>query len=803
MLKNNFLIAWRNLKRDKLFAALNIFGLAIGIVACLLIYVHVVDELSFDAHHRKADRIYRVQSLINYGDKADAFGITPYPIVGALLGEFPEIETGAAMLRTGKTFLEYEGEQHALEHSFYVDTTFFRIFDLRFLAGGVHALDKPDNIVIGKKLAQRIFGADDPMGRLLKAPGRTLEVAGVLDEDAFNTHIPISLFLSAPGMLPESKAHLTADWGNHNTFSYLVLSPEADVKGFQAKLDRFVEERMRPEWGSEFQGSIQLRLEPLREIHFNNTLTHDGPNKGNRAYVILLAMVAILILAVGCINFINMSTADATRRAREVALRKVVGAQRQQLIVQFIGGSVMVTCLAITLALVLLWLTLPGFNSISGKTMSMGRILEPGLVGVLLVIVLLVGVLAGSYPAFFLARFNPQLLLKEGIPASGRQGVRKVLMGLQFVIALFLLVSTMMVHRQLEWMRSKDLGFRKENLLAVTMPTPQPQDTLNWSALRAVKTEMMHENFVEGGSFTWTLPGQERGRRLLLVDGPDGPMNHPMPTMFVDADFPEVIGMQLLAGRFFDPDIPEDRFRSVVVNESAVRTFGWKEPLNERIRFPGAGDDAAMRVIGVVKDIHYTSLHSPIEPLCIFPTDPRYSAGTLLLRLSPGDVARQMDMLSARWNGLALGKRWEATFLTDSFAQLYQAEDRLFRVFSAFTVLALLLTAMGLYALAYFTARQRTKEIGIRRVLGASVHEMILQLNSEFILLLGIAMVIAFPLTWVALARWLEGFAYHTSISPVLFIASLLVISLVTVFTVSFQAWRVAVADPVKALRHE
>jgi putative ABC transport system permease protein len=542
----------------------------------------------------------------------------------------------------------------------------------------------------------------------------------------------------------------------------------------------------------------------LREVHFNNELIYDTPKKGNKAYVTLFAIVAVLILAIACINYINMSTADATRRAKEVALRKVSGAQRGQLVAQFIGGSVLIAVIGIVVALALLRLALPAFNAITDKEIGMGYLLQGGFLVLLLLIVLAIGVVAGSWPAFFLSRFAPQLLLKEGLASgAGKQRVRKVLMGAQFAIALFMVTGTLAVFTQLHWLRTTDMGFRKENLLCITLPLPPGEDTLAWDKLRPVKDELMRQSFVTSASFTQNLPGQGSGRWVLKANTPEGRIDKPMPTMSTDADFPALLGVELTAGRFFDPKIPSDRDNAVMVNESAVKTFGWKDPLQEKIYVPGDSLDQELTVIGVVKDFHYASLHTPIEPLVLFQSSERYGAQNLVLRLQPGDLAQQLATLQVEWKKLFPNAEWDATFLTDSIALLYQAEDKLYRVFAAFAVLAIVLTIMGLYGLAYFTAKQRTREIGIRRVMGAPLLDIVRRLNTEFVLLLGLALLVAFPLAFLAIGRWLETFAYHTAMSPLLYVAALLLTLLVTVLTVSVQAWRAAVADPVKALRHE
>lgn len=805
MWKNHLLIAWRTLKRDKLFAALNIIGLAIGVVACLLIYIYVQDELSFDAHHRKADRIFRIQAHYQFGDVKDDFGITPFPIMEALLREYPDIEAGVSLFQLGQTTLEYNGQRYVAQDGYNADTSTFRTFDFTFTHGGPDALDEPDNIVIMQEMATRMFGAADPIGKLVTRNGRTLKVAGVIDGRAENTHIPMGVFMSRLGMPPQAREQLDRSWGQNSCFNYVVLAPGVDEHAFQGKMDAFVTKYIIPQWGGErFQGSIRFNLEPLREVYFNNDLIYDTPKKGNRAYVTLFAIVAVLILAIACINYINMSTADATRRAKEVALRKVSGARRGQLVAQFIGGSVLIALIGIIVALGLLWLLLPAFNAITGKAIGMGHVLSGGFAAVVVLIIVAIGVVAGSYPAFFLSRFAPQLLLKEGaVSGAGRQRVRKVLMGAQFAIALFMVTATLAVSAQLHWMRNADMGFRKENLLSIAMPLPNGADTLAWDKLRPLRTEFARHGFVRASAFATSLPGDGTGRWVLAVRTPEGKVDKPMPVMHADADLPAVIGVDLVAGRYFDPERPSDADHAVIVNESAVKAFGWKDPLQERIYVPGDSTEEELAVIGVVKDFHYASLHTPIEPLVLFQSSRRYGAQHLVLRLHPGDVAEQLATLQAEWRRHFPDAEWNAAFLTDSIAQLYAAEDKLFRVFSAFAVLSILLTVMGLYGLAYFTARQRTREIGIRRVMGAPVLDIVRRLNTEFVMLLGLALLFAFPLAFYAIGRWLESFAYHMRVSPLLFAVALLITLVVTVVTVTVLAYRAAVADPVKALRHE
>lgn len=811
MLKNYLLIAWRNLKWDTLFAALNITGLALGIAACMLIYIYVQDELSFDAHHAKRDRIFRVQGHFNFGDTQDDFGITQFPLVPTLLKEYPEIESGSRLYLLDQCQFTYNGRDYTVDDGYYADTAYFHTFDYRWVAGGPDALDQPDNLVVTQRFARELFGDADPMGKLVERNGRTLKVAGVIDERAYNTHLPLGCFLSLLGMPPQAREQLMTTWGQVSCYNYVVLAPGSDERTFQPKMDAFTAKYILPFWKQiGFKGTMRFNLEPLREVHFNNDLIYDSPKKGNKAYVMVLAVVAVLILAIACINYINMSTADATRRAKEVALRKVSGARRGQLVAQFIGGSLLIAGIAVVVALALLYLLLPGFNELSGKGVELSHLLRGGFVAVVLGIVLVIGVAAGSYPAFFLSRFAPQLLLKEGVAGgAGRQRVRKVLMGVQFAITLFMVVGTLAVFAQLHWLRTNDMGLRKEHVLVVKMPQPRPEDTLAWDAIRPIKSELAKESFVQGAAFTDFTPGGGTQRWVLRARTQDGVVDKPMPAISCDADYPALIGMRFVAGRTFDPAIPTDRTSSIIVNESLVKAFGFAEPIGSVLYVPGDADatppqpDQELKVIGVVKDFNFASLHTPIEPLVIFQGHPRYGVGDLLLRLAPGDVQAQLGTLQARFKEMQPAADWSATFLADDVARLYLAEDKLFRVFTAFAVLTLLLTVMGLYGLAYFTAKQRTREIGIRRVMGASLADIVRRLNREFIVLLALALLVAFPLAFYAIGRWLETFAYHTHLSLLLYVAALLITLLVTVATVTYHAYRAAVADPVKALRYE
>ncbi|MGV3637786.1 MAG: ABC transporter permease, partial [Flavobacteriales bacterium] len=683
MWSTNLRFAWRILLRDKLFSALNVVGLAIGVVACMLIYIYVQDELSFDAHHAKADRIFRIQSHFNFGDQSDDFALTQFAMVPTLLQEYPEIESGSWLYVLNNCTFAYEGRTYVEPDGYYADTSFFRTFTYRWLHGGPEALDEPDHVVITQRLANEMFGSDPPLGKMIERNGRTLRVAGVIEDAGFNTHIPPGCFLSLLGMPPQAKQQLMDGWGQVSSYGYLVLAEGVTAEAFQPKMDAFMQKYILPYWQQDagFKGTMRFNLEPLRDVHFNNDLIYDTPKKGNKAYVSLLSIVAVLILAIACFNYINMSTADATRRAKEVALRKVCGASRAQLVAQFIGASVLVAVLGIAVALLLLEWALPVFNGISGKEVAMGQVFHAGFLALIALVVVLIGVVAGSYPAFFLSRFSPQLLLKEGVTGARKQPIRRLLMAVQFGIALFMVVGALAVFGQLHWMRDNDMGLRKENVLLVRMPSPHPQDTLQWDALRPMKTELARESFVLAASFADNTPGGGTQRWVLRAKTPAGHVDKPLPAMSCDADYPALIGMEFVQGRTFDPAIPTDQSSSIIVNEALVSAFGWDDPLQEKLYVPGDSVDQELKVIGVVKDFHYASLHTPIEPIAIFQGHPRYGVNNLLLRLAPADVLEQLAALEERFRTIAPNAPWDATFLDTHIAKLYANVVTLFRVF--------------------------------------------------------------------------------------------------------------------------
>lgn len=805
MFQNYLTVALRNIIRNKRFAALNIIGLAIGIVSCLLIYIFIQDELSFDAHHAKRDKIYRVQCFFKFNDVEDKFGIVPFPTGPTLQSEYPEVKEMVRLFLLRQQNFTSEGKVYNVQDLYLADSTLFDIFDFAFIAGDPKtALAQPMSIVITDGEAKKVFGTANPMGKLVTWNKKTLKVTGVIDEKKYNTHIEMGGFISMSSMNPDFRKDISANWGNNNSFTYIVMDDENAAVNFQPKLDALVKKYMDPYWGGlGFSGKITMHIEPLKDIRFNNYLIYDTPKKGNRAYVTIFSVVAILILLIACINYVNMSTAAATRRAKEVGVRKVAGAGRGQLIFQFLSESVIVTLLAIVISLALLELSLPLFNEITGKEITLKYLLQGSFIAVLLSIIILIGVVAGSYPAFFLSNFKPQVVLKSfGEVKGGGAGIRKVLITGQFAISVFMIAGTFAVYSQLHYMLNKDLGFKQDNMLVITIP-PTAADTMLVKKIRNLKDELKKESFVKDATFSNNIPSKELSRIVYKIKSSKGKDYKPIATMQGDADYPKMMGMQLVQGRYFDETNPGDRDFGCMINEACAKMLGWKDPLKEKFYVEGDSGDITINVLGVVKDFHFASLHSPIEPVVIFMNEARFVSGYMLVNLESGDTQAGIDKIKTKWAQVLPNKEFEYYFLDDSIHELYQAENKMLKVFIYFAVLTIILSCMGIYGLSYFITRRRTREIGIRKVLGASVSSILFLLNKEFLVLMGVASVIAIPLSYWAINNWLMDFAYHTGISVLLFIAAVLITTLVAVATISIQALRTATGNPVNSIRYE
>lgn len=794
MLKNYFKVAWRNLVRHKGYSAINIIGLATGISACILIFLYVQDELTYERHFSQAGRIVRIISDVNFQGQVDKIARTPLPLAQALQQDYPEVEQTARLLPAPKQPLWIGEEAFTEENLIFADSTFFQIFDYDFVQGDrLTALHEPKTIVLSEELAVKYFGgAEQAMHQTVQFTRNPHKVTGVFRNPG-HSHLKASAFLSANTLrnTPQDNGWLALGW-----FTYVLLKEPGQQTALQDKLGDFYTRRVEP-WFKEndLNASIAFSVQPLRDIHFATDYTYDLSPAGNRSYLYIFGFVAVFILLIACINYMNLATARSANRAREVGMRKVVGAQRLQLIWQFMGESVLMTVLALVFALGLVEMLLPVFNSLTDKSFSFRYFLDGPFLLVLGLIVVLVGVVAGSYPAFFLSGFKPVEVLKSDKgPQGNSTALRQALVVTQFTISLILIIGTLVVFSQMDYLKNKDLGFNKERILAIDLPGG---DTTLHNKLQVIKTEFLQHPNIEKVSTTAYVPGEQTARLLTLIETAEGTMEEKgMPVMFVDYDFFELMGIQVVEGRNFQQEITTDLKGAFMVNEAAVEWMNWKNPLGKKMQMA----DWDGKVIGVVKDFHYASLHNPLEPL-VLAVAPE-TQGYLLARLQPTDMPATLRFIEEKWEAFAPRHPMEHFFLDENFDKQYRAEEKMLLVFGYFSILTILIACLGLYALASFTAEQRTKEIGVRKVMGASAASLVYLLTRDFARLVLIAATVAFPLAWYAMHRWLENFAYRIPISWWIFGLAVLLGLVVAVLSVGYQALKVAYANPVRSLKH-
>lgn len=810
MLTNYLKIAWRNVRKNRAFAAINILGLAIGMATCLLISLFVRDELSYDRFHQNADRIYRVvlRGTLN-GEQLREANVMP-PVAQTLQSRFPEVEETVRLRGIGFPRLTYGEKSFREDKVTYADSTLFRVFTLPLLKGDARtALTRPNTVVITQKTAQRYFGDEDPMGKVLTMDnGRaTFTVTGVMANVPRNSHFQFDLFASMAS-LPEANQ---TNWMQSNFFTYLLLPDGYDYRQLEAKLVPVVQTHMAPPLEkvlgmsrAEFRKNgtlVGLFLQPLTDIHLHSDLKPETDLEpgGDVRYVYLFGAIAVFMLLLACINFMNLSTAGAAKRAKEVGVRKVLGSAKSRLIGQFLTESALLTSLALVLAVGLVVALLPLFNSLAGKALTLNLTRTPWVLPGLIGFGLLVSLLAGSYPAFFLSSFRPISVLKSATVGTGRSGLRSGLVVFQFLVSISLIIATTVVYQQLRYIQTIRLGYDKEQVLVL-------EGTGALGKNEAVfRRQLTQDSRVVNASVSGFLPNTRYNTGLIAMqpDRNDAQMTR-MSWFGIDPYYLPTLGMTLAAGRNFAPNSRSDS-AGVLINETAARLFGWsKSAIGRSLTHPaidGSGADAqTYRVIGVVKDFHFRSLHERIAPAVMTLSD---NAGSIIVKTRTADITGLLSSIKSQWAAFGTEEPFTYSFLDESYRASYEAELKTSRILALFAGLTIFVACLGLFGLATFTAEQRTKEIGVRKVLGASVASIVQLLAKDFLKLVLIAMVIASPIAGYAMHRWLQEFAYRIDITWWVFaVAGLLAVG-IALLTVSFQSIKAALMNPVKSLRSE
>ncbi|HTS44754.1 MAG TPA: ABC transporter permease [Puia sp.] len=793
MLRNYFKIAFRNLWRHRVFSSINILGLAVGMSTCFLIYLYVSFELSYDKFNTKADHIYRLVCDVRTPTETINTSSTSMPMAVNIKRDFPEVESFVRI--DGASLLVRKGDvKFQEEKSMFADSSLFGIFDFPFIYGDPHtALKEPFSVVLSQTAAKKYFGSSNPVGQsvLLTDAGFNCKITGVMKDIPENSQFRADMFVSMATFSDTLNRHIDEEWGRFGANSYLLLKPGTNPKHLESEFPAFLDKRDGDEM-KKSKMSFTLFLEPLKDVYLKSR--RGGFETGNINNVYIFSVIAVFILLIACINFINLTTARSAERAKEVGIKKVIGAARTQLTRQFLGESIVISLLAFVLAVLLCVLLLPLFNHLSGKIVGTGIFSHPGYIGILFLISVGIGLVAGIYPALVLSSYKPIIVLR-GRFATGTRGLilRKGLVITQFTISIALIIGTIVVYRQLNYMRNQDLGFSKEQMLVI--------DTHGDDHGLTFKNEISSVPGVLSTAFSSSVPGGGNPGAYSEIENKSGEMQVAnLDLYFVDFDYIPQYKMQMVAGRAFSKDFLSDTTQAMILNESALKLFGYSSP-KEAIgrKFSQWGRQGM--IIGVVKDFHFRSLREEIKPLSM-----RIEPGGCNLvsaNVSTANLQNTIKQIQSKWERIIPYRPFSYFFLDEFFNNQYRSEDKFGNLFLNFAILAIFISCLGLLGLASYSTIQRTREIGIRKVMGASVSNIVNLLSKDFLKLVLLAFVIATPVAWYAMNGWLRNFAYRININWWIFAGAGIAALLIALITVSFQAIKAAIANPVKSLRTE
>lgn len=789
MIKNLLKTAIRHIRKYVGYSILNIAGLALGISSALFLIIYVSDEVSYDRYHENADRIYRVSSKITETDDQFTWNVAQIPMGPQVVQDYPEVQSFTRFINMPRALYKFEDKEYIEENFFYVDSTLFDIFTYKVIRGEVKSATRdPKKIVLTETVASRYFGSADPIGKTITAGDNTFEVTGIIEDVPSNSHFRFDA-VAARNNLPKQ----LGTWGNFGVFTYLLLPRDLDVEAFETKIQGMYNAHMKTIF-EPLKINIEYILEPITRIHLYSTNPGEPEPTGSITYVIIFGIVALLLVLIAAMNYMNLATARSTRRAREVGLRKVVGSRRGPLVAQFLSESVVLTIISLVISVVMLVVLLPKFNILAGKSFGLSILYNPVVIISIIVVILVVGIFGGSYPAFFLSSFSPVTVLKGEITQGSAGSLfRKVLVVIQFSISVAMIVCTLVVFRQLKYLKNMDQGFKQENVLALQ---------LNQGMARkypVLKLALMGNNDIKYVTSTNTPIGEGSGKVIFNMETDQGMAQRGINFAVVDHDFVDALGIKIINGRDFQQDMPSDTLTGVVVNETLANRLGWKDAIGKKVEL-GDGGQINARVIGVMKDYHQTGMYNEIESLMLLY---RERNNIIYIKLSGNNTEQAISFIENKWKEVFPDQPFTYTFLSERFNRQFEADEKRGLIFTMFTILAILIACLGLFGLASYMVEQRTKEVGIRKVFGANESVIIRLISRDFIVLVAISIIIAIPVAYYFMSNWLENYVYRTQIGvPLLLVAALLTV-LLTFVTISFKAYQAAVMNPANSLRTE
>jgi putative ABC transport system permease protein len=792
MIKNYILIALRNLKRDAAYNIINIIGLTIGISSSLLLLMYILDDLSYDKFHENHENIYRIGSRISEPDDAFNWSVCPYPMAPQLQEEFPQVKEFLRLTGTGRTWYKYDDSRYIEEDIFYADSSVFSVFTLNLLQGNKETvLVRPNTIVLTHSMALKYFGDENPIGKIIEREGdRAYEVTGVMDDIPLNSHIRFDALISGSSLPADF-----GSWGNYGVFTYVVLQ-----EGFSGEeLDKLlptIYEKYQAEIFERMGINIEYEAMPVTRIHLHSDYEGEPEPLGNMTYIYIFSAVIFLMLVLAAVNYMNLAIARSVRRAREVGIRKVMGAGKGNLIGQFLTESLSHSFIAMLLSFLVVYSILPFFNNISGKEMSTDLLLNPFLLLSLAGMMIIVGLVGGSYPAFYLSYFNPIRVLKVRFN-TGRSmlSLRKVLVVLQFTISTFMMISTLIVYNQLNYLKKMDVGFDRENIVRLMLSNEKMINEVN-----VLKEELLGSPYIKHVGTSSNTLGYDSPKVIFRVETAEGMTDRGINFFFIDHDFIKTTGIEILDGRGFSREFMADTAKGVIVNQVLANRLNWENPLGKKVQITLGENPEDARVVGLMKNFHQTGMYNPLESLMLL-----YGVknSIVYIKVENENLKPALTYIESVWHELYPENPFEYTFLDEEFNRQFETDEKRGMIFTFFSILTILVACLGLFSLADYSVAQRTREIGIRKVMGATSGRIVRMVVLSYVGLIIVAILLAIAGGIEFGRRWLESFVYKDSLEPLIFIVAALVTILLTIITVSVHAFRASNVNPANVLKDE